>query len=164
MSEVYKQTKFVRFKRQLWPPPPKDAVPDWCLYDMLQFHQRSVAGPPVWSQEIPEIRGFWMKNRAGEGEFDHPGHGFKVEYEEDWGWQLVFELTHEEAEAMWRQLFNRDLFHDVHFRKQTPLWIPEEGHSCVGEYRRYACGRERCPAISWAEKMGVDMPQLEAVP
>jgi hypothetical protein len=47
MSEIWKQTKFVHFKRHLWPPSPKDAIPHWCYINTLHFHEGSLVGPLV---------------------------------------------------------------------------------------------------------------------
>jgi len=46
-----RKTKLVVFERQLWPQPPYNSKPYWCLINTLIFYRD---GKVVWRQEIPE--------------------------------------------------------------------------------------------------------------
>ena len=111
-EQIHKRTKTIEFTRQLWPPPPVDARPWWCYLNTLKFYKDH---EEVWSQEIPEAEYKKMVvNRFGYETIGHPGKGFQVELDQNFGWLLKFNMTHEEAEKVWQFISNRDNFYDVY--------------------------------------------------
>ena len=108
ITDIHRMTKIIEFTRQLQPQPPKDSKPSWYLINTLGFFK---GGKKVWEQEIPEIDVKRMvTNRWGRVELDHPGYGFHVEYDKDWGWLLKFKMTHQQAEKVWKYISDREAF------------------------------------------------------
>ena len=107
-EEIHKMTTIIEFKRQLWPQPPKDAKPAFYLTNTLGFGSK---GKKVWEQEIPEFDLFRTEvNYNKDGEFsyfdlDKIGYYHKVEYDETWGWMILFRISHEDSKAVWDKIF-----------------------------------------------------------
>lgn len=110
-EQIRKRTKTISFKRQLWPPPPIDARPYWWGINTLSFYKDR---EKVWEQKIPETAPKLMVvNRFGYETIDHPGYGFKVELDPNFGWCLVFEMRHQQAEKVWGFISERDNFYNL---------------------------------------------------
>ena len=105
-EEISRMTTIIKFKRQLWPQPPKDAHPSFYLINTLGFRKN---GKKVWEQEIPEFDLFrkeLRKDFRGEDYFhlDKIGYYHKVEYDENFGWLLVFKISHEDSKKVWDKI------------------------------------------------------------
>jgi len=106
-EQIHKMTTIIEFKRQLWPQPPKDARPSFYLINTLGFRKN---GKKVWEQEIPEFDLFRTEQRKdlrGEDYFHLDGIGYyhKVEYDERWGWMILFRISHEDSKKVWDKIF-----------------------------------------------------------
>jgi len=103
IRQFSKRTKTIEFKRQLWPQPPEDAKPWWWGLNTLAFYR---GYEKVWEQDIPESKLIKKPDHFGLDRIF--GHGHRVEFDENFGWLLVFESSHEEADRVWGFILKED--------------------------------------------------------
>ncbi|MDW5564153.1 MAG: hypothetical protein SA339_13120 [Methanomassiliicoccus sp.] len=101
-------TRTIEFTRQLWPQPPKDGQPYFCLMNTLCFIDEDCH--ELWRQRIPEGLIKWDFDKKGvrvdsRGNLRHMNGplNMRVEWDDTWGWLLKFYLTHGEAKHVWGQ-------------------------------------------------------------
>lgn len=108
-EQLNQRTKKITIERPLIPSPPKDAEPYWCYINTLIFYEniaelgspfKHKRGKEIWRQEIPEADIF--SSQKGE----HYFWPVKVFWEDDFGWQLRIELSHEKADYWLSQMMN----------------------------------------------------------
>jgi len=126
-----KRTKFVTFSRQLWPQPPEGSKPYWCYINTLMFKE-PFSCKTVWEQEIPEAAFVKKINRHG---YVDPlesrwSRSCKVEYEPTWGWCLILEMAHTEAEQVWSFVMNDlDYTKLQHYDWEKEAYLPQTRYS-----------------------------------
>ena len=105
-APIDRMTRKVEFTRQLWPQPPKNSRPYFCLINTLCFIDED--HETLWQQKIPEGLIKWDFDKKGVRLDSHRNivhmNGpldLRVEWDETWGWLLRFYLTHEEAFHVW---------------------------------------------------------------
>lgn len=96
--EIPRMTQIIEFKRQLWPPPPPGAHPWFCYIQTLKFYDQD--WKEVWSQEIPECDQFMRDKLRLRIYYVH------VEFDQHFGWCLVFKTSHDTAKKVWDYLFH----------------------------------------------------------
>jgi len=114
---IHKRAKIITIERPLWPPPPIDAVPDWCYINTLIFHDPKT-WKNVWEQEIPECEIYWHQRENGGEECSGYFHGVKVFKDGNFGWQLHLEISHSTAD-LWLDKIMQYVReeHILHFNK-----------------------------------------------
>jgi len=100
-SDVHRRTRTIEFTQQLWPQPPKDSKPYFCLINTLCFLDPNDPCKAVWEQKIPEadIKWIWDGRKGLKGPCN-----VHVEYDEHWGWLLKFYISHQEAMHLWAEM------------------------------------------------------------
>ena len=124
-----KKTKKIVFQRQLWPQPPKEAKPYWWGLNTLSF---KLDGETVWEQEPPETS--LIKKINSHGFIDSIekrwSRSSRVEYNENFGWVLICEMAHVEAEQVWSFVLNDlDYTKLQHYDYEKKAYPPQTRYS-----------------------------------
>lgn len=85
LDRGHQRTPIVRVELQLWPQPPKDARPYFCLVDTLIFYDDDMN--QIWRQRLPFLSGL------------HPDHPRSIDLDHDdhFGWIITLTYTHDDA-------------------------------------------------------------------